>query len=572
MGLSAQDQKISSNFRGLLLCAECNFSNEEIDAFVQREDVLKEVKSFLGRILMQGSSSNEPGSNINSEENTQVTGQLTTDIPVELVISDDSIIVTNDLIEEQKLEATEAPLDITPLTVPTLDSQALPLSQNSPPAVSVLLTPTEKLHPGAVPSAGNIQKEPLLSLEQTRTTFSISANGKQNIPFTAKVEGKRYDGVAVVIYDVVIPTDLGLVFNPETAELQGIPLQSGEFKFKLHYQFLPSTPDGPKLENEVALIVNPDPKSLWKNLPSDNVVEYPKADEDTLYIKGLDEYCMVAASKRGRSHAHVGSCRDDDFCLMEDEANGWRIMTVADGAGSAKKSRQGSLIASRVATEHLFKALSGERGQKINEGVELWESDPLAAKSTQTELYYLFGHAAREAVNAIEEEAKSTGSAYKDFSTTLLIVIHKRVINGHLLAAYWVGDGGIGVYRQGHEVKVLGKPDSGEYAGQTRFLDSAMLDGQEIMSRIKVTIVPDFTAIIAMTDGITDPWFETDANIERLEKWEELWAELQQITSSSDPATELLYWLDFWSAGNHDDRTIAILCPQKPGTRVEATI
>jgi len=571
MGLSFYDQRISRKFKYLLLCTECNFSKDEIDTFVQREDVLKEVKGFLGRILMHSSSSNETDSNIPCDQNTQVPGQPAIDVPSELDVSDDAVIVNVDSTEEQKMEAIEAPSEITTIIEPTIDSKTSPLSHNLP-SVSLHLLSSENLHPGTIPPAGNIQKEPLPSLDQKRTSFYISANGKENVPFNAKVEGRRQDGVAVAIHSVVIPADLGLEFNPETAELHGVPLKSGEFKFKLHYQFLPSTPDGPKLESEVALIVNPDPKSLWKNLPSDNVVEYQKADEDTLYIKGSDGFCMVAASKRGRSHAHVGSCRDDDFCLMEDEANGWRIIAVADGAGSAKKSRKGSMIASQVAAEHLLKSLSGECGQKLNEGVELLERDPLAAKSVQKELYYLFGHAAREAVNSIEEEAKATGSVYKDFSTTLLIAIHKKVLNGYLLAAYWVGDGGIGVYRQGHEVKILGKPDSGEFAGQTRFLDSAMLDAQEIMNRIKVTIVPDFTAIIAMTDGITDPWFETDANFERLEKWEELWAELQPITSSSDPATELLDWLDFWSAGNHDDRTIAILYPQKSGTRTEVTI
>ena len=66
-----------------------------------------------------------------------------------------------------------------------------------------------------------------------------------------------------------------------------------------------------------------------------------------------------------------------------------------------------------------------------------------------------------------------------------------------------------------------------------------------------------------MTDGITDPKFETDANLLKVEKWNELWQDLSKEVDFSDnnkaSADQLLGWLDFWSQGNHDDRTIAIL-------------
>ena len=66
-----------------------------------------------------------------------------------------------------------------------------------------------------------------------------------------------------------------------------------------------------------------------------------------------------------------------------------------------------------------------------------------------------------------------------------------------------------------------------------------------------------------MTDGITDPKFETDANLLKVEKWNELWQDLSKEVDFSDDneasADQLLNWLDFWSPGNHDDRTIAIL-------------
>lgn len=77
-------------------------------------------------------------------------------------------------------------------------------------------------------------------------------------------------------------------------------------------------------------------------------------------------------------------------------------------------------------------------------------------------------------------------------------------------------------------------------------------------------IVPDFTALFLMTDGVSDPKFETDANLKSYDKWNELWADLKEngvelTDDNEEAASQLLNWLDFWSPGNHDDRTIAIL-------------
>ena len=423
------------------------------------------------------------------------------------------------------------------------------------------------LKPGETPpSDAPPPTQPESGLEQSRTTFSITANGKANVDFRGTIEGKSASARAVVISDVVIPPDLGIVFDAETSELHGIPLLAGEFPLTVHFQFDPVLPTDPTLHHGVCnLIVNPDPKTLWKNEPSDKNDPYWKEEECILTIAGTDGLQMIAASKRGRSHAHVGSFRDDDFCLMQDEESGWRVMTVADGAGSAKLSRKGSLLASQVASESVMQALAGEKGRTLDEAIVLLETDPIASqKPISDELYYLFWNAAKEAVLAIDSEATLVEAVYKDFSTTLIITIHKKVATGHFVAAYWVGDGGVAVYREGQEVTVLGKADSGEFAGQTRFLDAAMLDSQQLFNRIEKTIVPDFTAIIAMTDGITDPKFETDANIENRDTWDAFWTELSPVVESTDPASALLDWLDFWSPGNHDDRTIAILYPAKP--------
>jgi hypothetical protein len=46
-------------------------------------------------------------------------------------------------------------------------------------------------------------------------------------------------------------------------------------------------------------------------------------------------------SKRGRSHAHEGKFREDDFAVSELPAD-WNMISVSDGAGSAQLAREGS--------------------------------------------------------------------------------------------------------------------------------------------------------------------------------------------------------------------------------------
>ena len=74
-----------------------------------------------------------------------------------------------------------------------------------------------------------------------------------------------------------------------------------------------------------------------------------------------------------------------------------------------------------------------------------------------------------------------------------------------------------------------------------------------------------------MTDGVSDPMFGTDANLNSIGQWNELWDKLQNgfpedeipgvdfSAGNVESKDQLLNWLNFWVPGEHDDRTIAIL-------------
>jgi len=412
---------------------------------------------------------------------------------------------------------------------------------------------------------------------QIKNKTIIISNGKvnQDYCFTFKIEGLGLTDIGDYWFEGL--EAIGLVFNSDTNEIKGKPIVAGDHKIKLKIKRNDWADGKPIFERQITLIINPDPKSLWKNIPTPNDIEYYKPDSDKCFVKvestsylfdpkKTAKKDMVAASQRGRSHAQEGKPRDDDFALHYMKEHDWYIMTVADGAGSAKASRKGSEIACRtvidVCNTMIIESIKDFEPQI--EEFSLNKSDD-KRKSMGDNLYEILGNAVFKSLKNIEEEAKSSSKPLKDYATTLIVSICKKFKFGWFVGAFWVGDGGIGIYnKESQFLKVLGESDGGEYAGQTRFLTmSEITQPAELYRRLRFDIVEDFTALILMSDGITDPKFETDANLLKVEKWNELWQDLSKEVDFSDDneasADQLLSWLDFWSPGNHDDRTIAIL-------------
>ncbi|MBK6737838.1 MAG: protein phosphatase 2C domain-containing protein [Haliea sp.] len=394
--------------------------------------------------------------------------------------------------------------------------------------------------------------------------FSFRLKGGKlqvGVPFDGRIEA--LDGApnsVAHIISVKIPPELGLVADEsDAANLIGTPKVSGDVTIGFDYMIDPEGVIRAPLTSSVSVFINHNPKSLWKNLDSDQSDPHWKPDSDADVLQ-LSDRTIVAVSKRGRSHAHEGKFREDDFRIVRSETSGWIIVAVADGAGSAAKSRLGSKIAVNTAVDVLLEKLNGPDGQILEEFVASWQRGEASEESVvSVGLYAVLGIAVFEACKALEAEASICGVPAKELSTTLLITAYKPTDFGHVFATYWVGDGGVGVYLKNGDVRLLGKVDSGEFAGQTRFLDYKVMTTEEIASRLRFTVVEDFKALIAMTDGITDPYFTTDHNLECGAYWDKLWGEIAPPLGTEKPEVALLAWLDFWSAGNHDDRTIAVL-------------
>jgi hypothetical protein len=292
-------------------------------------------------------------------------------------------------------------------------------------------------------------------------------------------------------------------------------------------------------------------------LEPDSSLPFPKPHLDQKLI-GAGSFKIAAASRRGRSHEHGGTFRDDDFFVATTQDSGWGVLIVADGAGSAEFSREGSRIASETAGKHLVDGLDGEFGSRLNALLCGWDADAANAKAIGDEFHYSFHRMASLAVQAIEKEANDSGVPVRSYATTLLAAAIKRDCGNTFLATFWIGDGAIAAYGPTGTVKLMGTPDGGEFAGQTRFLERATLaDG--FARRVSIGRYRDLSSVILLTDGVSDPYFETDNGLADASKWDVLWGEIVPSLKTEDPSKALVEWLHFFRQGHHDDRTIAML-------------
>lgn len=401
------------------------------------------------------------------------------------------------------------------------------------------------------------QLNPMPTPKVTKMPYFQIPNARVGLPYQEqiKIQNSPQQGVQLKPESVSLPDEIGIRYDSEQQAFIGTPTLSGEFPIKFDY-----FENDAWREGHCTFIITADPKSLWQVKEPADDQPYLKDHSAHQYIETAN-YHIAAASRRGRSHEHAGSFRDDDFSICNIDQSNWSVLAVADGAGSALYSREGSRIAvqtvSTILEEHIRKNID-----KLDVWLDNWQehttesTEKSAQQQIYTSFYEVFYRATMEAIENIERVAKHHSVPAKTFATTLLVAVVKHYKNKVFVCTFWIGDGAIAVYSH-KKMRLMGTPDGGEFAGQTRFLDKSIT--AQFDKRVNIGFFDDMQAVILMTDGISDPKFETDSGLLNQDKWDALWSELYPILEQEKPDECLLEWMHFFSAGHHDDRTLAVL-------------
>jgi Protein phosphatase 2C len=397
-------------------------------------------------------------------------------------------------------------------------------------------------------------------------------NGTVGKPYQAKFDFLKLGWKDIIYSELEGLEALGLTYDNEEELIKGTPAKSGDLKIKLKFRITGEEEDAVMNEKLISLIINPDPKSLWKDEPSDKNDPYWKEDDVSAFGKLGDRH-VVVASKRGRSHANVGSFRDDDFAFKYFEKTGWSVVAVADGAGSAKLSRKGSALACQEVVDYFTANFTSGVLQEFDEAL-LQLGGGTAEESQKKLSHFIYNHlskAAHGAHNKLVEFSREKETNLKDYYTTLIFVLFKKYDAGYAVLSFGVGDCPIAIVNKDITgVTLMNWLDVGEFGGGTRFINMPeIFISDKFTTRFKFKLVDDFSYLMLMTDGIYDPKFVVEASLEKIEKWKEFIDDLggkneEGIKVEFDPAnkeiaSQLSAWMDFWSPGNHDDRTLAIV-------------
>lgn len=178
---------------------------------------------------------------------------------------------------------------------------------------------------------------------------------------------------------------------------------------------------------------------------------------NTPELSRVRRWRVVRASVQGTSHAKTGQPCQDSSSVGDNAPVGMLVAAVADGAGSAELSADGSRIAADAAAKSAT-GLLRHHVHPLYEGV----------------LEEILQESVRAARRELETEAQKRNESLRDFATTLIVAICAPEITG----AAQIGDGAMITASAGMSedddsgYTLFSAPQRGEYANTTNFITS----------------------------------------------------------------------------------------------------
>lgn len=287
-------------------------------------------------------------------------------------------------------------------------------------------------------------------------------------------------------------------------------------------------------------------------LPYLEYLHYFEYQDDQSRIQSVG-WRILAATRRGRRHAHDGRHREDAWAY--ERVGDSIIACVSDGAGSAAYSRIGSETACRRVTEILAYLLrhppSPEPGDWLTVGLQ---------------------YAIQETRDYLVTLATQAGESPKTLRCTLLVAVLYRYAGSETFITGQIGDGcivGLAKDRSLYLSPASNDDSSGFYSGEVQ----AFLPDENALAYLRIHSIPlPLQCLILCTDGIDDPFYPMEKKGYALFK--QLYEGVQQslpgfdeqirhgpiLTAPDETAQHRLeQWLSFQKRGENDDRTMMLL-------------
>jgi serine/threonine protein phosphatase PrpC len=195
---------------------------------------------------------------------------------------------------------------------------------------------------------------------------------------------------------------------------------------------------------------------------------------------------VIGASVQGTSHVSGGVPCQDAHGVRQLPTGEW-LIAVADGAGSASRSAEGSALA----VEHALAALA----------VTIQATHPADEAAWRVVMAIGFG-VARDAIVKHAEQANNTGTAgegvtlltLRDFATTLTCA----VLAPGMLCVGQLGDGFAVAMDAGGRLFTAARPQRGEYANEAYFITM-----EQAADLVEMQVIgADIAALAVSTDGL----------------------------------------------------------------------
>jgi len=206
---------------------------------------------------------------------------------------------------------------------------------------------------------------------------------------------------------------------------------------------------------------------------------------------------IIGASLRGKSHIESNTeCQD---CHMYDKLdNGWIVLVVSDGAGSAKFAERGAKANCNI-TLTLIKKLIQQKNWKTLPAEKEWN---IEVTSIFLQIREIFSH---------KVSKLNDGTTLSDFCATIMLAV---ITPDGVMAAH-IGDGRMGFKTNSNEWKSLSTPHKGEEANQTIFLQNLWNTPLVPALKISGVYVPETVvvnekpkAVVLLSDGCENAAWE----------------------------------------------------------------